>query len=82
MKILLMSTVFLSLTAFAKNRPYTEVVAELIPQGCTQQKENLYLSKEQRSKIERMSEARLYGGLALRYITKCPGGKTYYHYVD
>lgn len=66
----------------AKNRPYTEVIAELNPRNCPVKKENLFLSKEQRKLIETKGETKLYGGLALRYVINCADKKPIYLYVD
>ena len=71
-----------SLGAVAKNRPYTEVIGELNPKKCPVKKENLFLSKEQRKKIEQIGETKLYGGLALRYVINCEGKKPIFLYVD
>lgn len=72
----------LSCSAFAKNQTYIEVVKEQHLEQCELVKENIYLSKEQRSEIEKRSKTKLYGGLALRYISKCKDGKQVFHYVD
>lgn len=72
----------LSLQSIAAKKSYIEVVKEYLKNGCTQKKENLYLSADQRKKIESLSKTKLYGGLALRYITTCPKNKRTYHYVD
>jgi hypothetical protein len=82
MKHFLIFIFILSLGAMAKNRPYTEVIKELNPNNCPIKKENLYLSKEERKKIEELSEAKLYGGLALRYVVSCKGKPKKYLYVD
>jgi uncharacterized protein with FMN-binding domain len=69
--------------SFGANRPYNEVLEELAPAGCSQKKENIFLSKKGRDIIEKNSTIKLYGGLALRYVTTCPGQKDkVYHYVD
>lgn len=73
---------FIAVGVFAKNRPYTDVVAELNPSSCPIKKENIFLTKEQRKQIEEQSEAKLYGGLALRYIVTCPKEKKVYLYID
>jgi deoxyxylulose-5-phosphate synthase len=79
---LLLFIFIISVGASAKNRPYTEVVAELNPKKCPVKKENIYLSKEERKEIEKLSETKLYGGLALRYILSCEGEPIQYLYVD
>ena len=81
-----MIKIFLGLFIFsqiigAANRPYNDVVNELTPKECKSKKENLFLSKEEIKKIEKRSESKIYGGLALRYVVDCPKGKIF-HYVD
>ena len=74
-------TLFIA-NAFSANRPYNEVVKEFSKDDCTQKKENILLSQAERESIEKMSMTKLYGGLALRYITKCSNGKIAFHYID
>jgi Na+-translocating ferredoxin:NAD+ oxidoreductase RnfG subunit len=78
--ILLMFSLILS--AHGANKPYNEVIAELHPKKCEKIKENIYLNKEQMKLIEEQSQTKIYGGLALRYISQCPNGEKLYHYVD
>ena len=66
----------------AVNRPYTEVIDELVSESCEKKKENLFLEKEMMKKIEERSEVKLYGGLALRYVETCKDNQKFYHYVD
>lgn len=82
MRKLLLGLFVISTSALAANRPYNEVIQEFVKPKCKQTKENIYLSKEERAQIEKMSGTKLYGGLALRYVTNCPGKKPTYHYVD
>jgi uncharacterized protein with FMN-binding domain len=80
--ILTISICFFQLS-FGANRPYNDVLKELAPTECTQVKENIYLSQKDRVAIEEMSSTKIYGGLALRYVTTCPNTKEKsYHYVD
>lgn len=81
-RLLSFISIFISLGAVAKNRPYTDVIAELNPNNCPVKKENLFLSKEKRKLIESKGETKLYGGLALRYVIKCAEKKPIYLYVD
>ena len=81
MKYFLFSLIFLQI-CWGVNRPYNEVISELNPGSCKIKKENLYLNKAQTKKIEELSQTKIYGGLALRYISKCPDGSKLYHYVD
>lgn len=77
--------VFLNLVisnVYSANRPYHDVLKEFVQKKCDQTKENIYLSQLERSKIEKSSGTKVYGGLALRYITKCPGNTQSFHYVD
>lgn len=83
MKIsLIFLTCFTAANLFAANRPYTEVIDEISASTCSKKKENIFLTKEQRKKIESLSETKLYGGLALRYVTSCENEEIVYHYVD
>lgn len=82
MKALLYGLLVISFNAYTANRPYNDVLKDFVKPKCEQIKENIYLSKSERSQIEQMSGTKLYGGLALRYITKCPNKKPAYHYVD
>lgn len=75
---LLLLTIF---NTYAVNRPYTEVIDELVSKDCKNEKQNLFLEKNDVKKIEEKSEVKLYGGLALRYVETCGEQKTY-HYVD
>ena len=81
-KVLSLFFVIFSIGAVAKNRPYTDVVAELNPNSCPVKKENLFLTKKQRSMIEQKSETKVYGALALRYVINCENKKPVYLYVD
>lgn len=74
--------ILLTFNVWAKNQTYTEVVNQQHINNCELVKENIFLSKKDRAAIEEKSKVKLYGGLALRYITKCKDGKTLYHYVD
>lgn len=82
MKMLLWGLFIISFTAPAANRPYNDVLKDFLKPNCQQTKENIYLAQSERAQIEQMSGTKLYGGLALRYITKCPGKADTYHYVD
>lgn len=73
--------IFTSIQTFAVNRPYTEVIDELVSESCEKKKENLFLEKDIIKKIEEKSEVKIYGGLALRYVETC-GDEKIYHYVD
>jgi hypothetical protein len=72
----------LSTTAIGANRPYIDVINEIADKSCAMKKENIYLSKDQRKKIEGMSQTKLYGGLSLRYVITCDNKPTEYLYVD
>ena len=64
------------------NRPYIDVINELADKSCTKNKENIYLTKDQRKKIEGLSQTKLYGGLSLRYVITCKNKPKEYLYVD
>ncbi|MAZ49457.1 MAG: hypothetical protein CME65_12930 [Halobacteriovoraceae bacterium] len=81
-KFLSLILILSSLGAVAKNRPYTDVVAELNPNSCPVKKENLFLTKKQRALIEKKSETKVYGGLALRYVIRCKDVEPIFLYVD
>jgi len=68
--------------AMAVNRPYNDIIKSFVKNKCTQSKENIYLTKDERKIIENHSGTKIYGGLALRYITTCPSQNKAYHYVD
>lgn len=72
----------ISFSLLGANTPYEEALKTYIKKGCSQKKENIYLSKKERALIEMKSKTKVYGGLALRYITTCPQAKVSYHYVD
>lgn len=80
MKILFFTTLIIS-SLFAANRPYDDVINELVSKSCKKKKENLFLNKKDIQKIEEQSQVKLYGGLALRFIEDC-GNQKIYHYVD
>lgn len=82
MMITIFLLTFFSFNSNAGNRPYNDVVREFVKDKCTQKKENIYLSKKDRAEIEKRSGTKLYGGLALRYVTSCPNKEDSYHYVD
>ena len=64
------------------NRPYIEVIDELTDKSCKKKKENIFLSQIQRKKIEDVSQTKIYGGLALRYVITCDNKPEEYLYVD
>lgn len=79
MKYILVLSILTSISVWGANRPYTEVVSELAPKACKLKKENLYLTKEQKTSIEKKSGVKLYGRLALRYVCK---NEQIFYYID
>lgn len=82
MKFLSFLLILLHTHVFCANRAYESFIIDFAKDGCLLTKENIYLTKSEIQQIENKSKTKVYGGLALRYITTCPKNKISYHYVD
>lgn len=71
--LVIITNFFLALSipfALGKNVPFQETLDELFPK-CEQRKENIFLTQEQKDKIEKDTGLSLYSKMALRYHVTC-----------
>ncbi|MGK0367695.1 MAG: hypothetical protein ACI9QD_000833 [Thermoproteota archaeon] len=60
---------------------YQEVIQSLYKK-CSQKKQTLYLTSDQKKNIEEMAKTDLISSLAIRYKMSCPAEKPFFIYVD
>lgn len=72
----LISLLLLINTSWAANRTYQAALEENYP-NCLADKEIIYLTNEQKSKIEELSGAKVLSKIKIKYFNKCNGSAIY-----